>query len=419
MHGLLFLDDNQSPLSPLVTWADERSQLMAAELQNTSLGQEIYYRSGTPVHPMSPLCKLLWFKQHQPELLAGASKIVSIKEYFVFQITGQFLIDHSIASATGLFDLFTRNWYEPALKLAGITPSQLSNPVSTTALLPPIKSESAQRLGIPLDVSWVIGASDGCLANLGVHANKPSQAALTIGTSGAIRVTTKEPLVDEKRRLFTYILDDEHYIVGGSINNGGIMLKWYQEHLMGQSGPDTSLKDNLSATAAIPAGSDGLICLPYLLGERAPHWNSFDRGVFFGVQFQHTAAHFLKSMLEGITLNLYQIGEAIEDTCGPFDSILANGGVLQSPDWLQIMADVFDKKVVITPGQDSSAMGAILLTMQALGIERKTERDVNTNPPDQHILPNQNAHATYQRVLPVFSDLYDKLQADFVRLQTI
>ncbi len=418
MHSLLLLDRDDQPLSPAITWADKRSESEAASLQSTLEGQDIYARTGTPIHPMSPLCKLIWLKKYQPEVLEQTARVLSIKEYFVFKLTGHFLIDHSIASATGLFDLYNREWYAPALALAGIDASQLSRPTSTTSILPPIKTQHQQKLGISSEVPWIIGASDGCLANLGVHATTPAQAAITIGTSGAIRVTTHEPFVDNERRLFTYILDDNRYIVGGSINNGGISLKWFQDQLLSQSGSE-ALKRNLKSVAQIAPGAEGMVCLPYLLGERAPHWNSYDRGVFFGVQFQHTAIHFLRAMLEGITMTLQQIGEAIEDTCGGFEMLLANGGVLQSPEWLQIIADVFGKPVIVQQGEDASAMGAILLTMQALGIERDRACVDTISEQGRRILPDPDTHAVYERILPIFSDLYRKLKDDFIRLKSI
>ncbi len=412
MHGLLFLDADNKPLSNLVTWADKRSKAEAAALQNTEAGKDIYYHTGTPVHPMAPLSKLVWYRQHQPELLQQAVRVVGMKEYFILLATGAFLTDHSIASATGLFDITSRTWYAPALEASGLSQDQLPAPVSTTAVLPPLKPAIADQLKIDPAVPWIIGASDGCLANLGVAADTPAKAALTIGTSGAIRVTTHEPRVDQKRRLFTYILDDNRYIVGGSINNGGIMLQWFKDHLMGR--PD-DLPAQLAATTAIPAGADGLLCLPYLLGERAPNWNSFDRGVYFGVHYQHTGAHFLKALLEGIAITLRNIGEAMADTCGPFDTLLANGGLLRSPEWLQIIADVFGKRVVKTPGEDASAIGAILLAMQAIGTET-VSRDFDAEATDHSILPNKAAHAHYKTVVPLFNELYHKLQADFVRL---
>lgn len=414
MHGLLLLDHHNQPISPLVTWADKRSKAQAAAFQHTAAGKDIYYHTGTPVHPMAPLSKLRWFQQHEPALMQQAAKVVGMKAYFIFLATGALLTDHSIASATGLFDLESRTWYAPALDAAGISTNQLPEPVSTTTTLPPLKPEIAQQLAIDPSIPWIIGASDGCLANLGVAADTPAKAALTIGTSGAIRVTTHEPRVDQKRRLFTYILDDQRYIVGGSINNGGIMLQWFKDHLMGQ--PD-SLHEQLAATATIPPGSDGLLCLPYLLGERAPNWNSYDRGVFFGVHYQHTGAHFLNAMLEGIAFTLRNIGEAITDTCGPFDILLANGGLLRSPEWLQIIANVFGKRVVKTPGDDASAIGAIILAMETLGTET-INRDFDEEAAGNSLLPATEAHAQYDALVPLFNDLYHKLQADFVRLPT-
>src|SRR5690606_21431179 len=149
----------------------------------------IYRATGTPIHPMSPLCKLGWMRKHEPQIFASAYKFISIKEYIFFKLFGQYVVDESIASATGLFDIHRRQWHPDALDTVGVSPAQLSEPVAATHMLRGLDRPSAARMGIAEDTPFVIGGSDGCLANLGVGVVRPGDVAVTIGTSGAIRMT--------------------------------------------------------------------------------------------------------------------------------------------------------------------------------------------------------------------------------------
>ena len=413
MHGVLLLDEKRRPLTPLITWADSRSEAVAQRIRSTEEGYNIYRTTGTPIHAMTPLCKLVWFREHEPALFSQTAHIVSIKEYVCLKLFGELSIDHSIASATGMFDIENRLWHAPALELAGISSEQLSAPVPTGHRLPQLLPDVAQRLNLSEEIPFYIGASDGCLANLGVGAMQPGQAALTVGTSGALRVALPDPATDPKSRLFTYILDDSTYITGGAINSGGILVQWFRERFAGSD--DAELERLLGEASRLPAGSDGLVCLPYILGERAPHWNSFDRGVFSGVQYQHTRAHFLRALLEGSALTLQQILSAIEELYDPVDVVYANGGFVQSPLWVQIMADVLNKPIVISPVAEGSAIGAALLAMCASG-NQMPARDFEASIRDQtRFDPNPEKHDTYRKAAKVFSELYDRVRGLRVR----
>jgi gluconokinase len=304
MHSLIAVDDQGNHLTNCIIWADNRSQIQADTLRLTPTGQDIYHHTGTPIHPMSPLCKLIWFRQHQPDLLRQAYKFISIKEYVWFKLFGKFQVDYSIASATGLFNIYTQTWYQPALVAAGITAPQLSEPVSPLYQATNLHPEYAKQINLPASVPFIIGGSDGCLANLGTGATIPGRAALTIGTSGAIRVTAPQPAADPQQRLFSYILAEGQYVVGGPVNNGGIILRWFRDNFA-ETEKAEALASGLDPytllcqeAATVPAGSDGLLFMPYLLGERAPIWDAQARGAFFGVSITHTRSHFLRAVFE-------------------------------------------------------------------------------------------------------------------------
>ena len=357
MHSLIVVDGRGEPLTRAMTWADSRSKSFADELKAHEAGRRIYRQTGTPLHPMSPLFKLLWLKKNKPEIFARGAKFISIKEYIWWKFFGKYEVDHSIASATGLFDIYNFTWYRESLEWAGIREDQLSQPV-------PCTHQVTQPLeGLPAGVPFVIGGSDGCLANLGSNAVAPGETALTIGTSGAIRMTTKTPAYDPEERIFRYILTPEFYVCGGATNNGGGALQWYASNF----GGGRSVQElTLEAGNAAP-GSEGLIFLPYLLGERAPIWDANAKALFFGIRAVHEQRHFIRAVMEGISFSLRHVGASLEETIGPIKHIYASGGFTHSPLWLQMMADIFGRTVYTTSAADASAIGACIMGFYALG----------------------------------------------------
>ncbi|WP_018620176.1 gluconokinase [Spirosoma luteum] len=365
MHSLLPMDADGTPLGNAILWSDNRAESQASALRvtQTKLGKAIYQETGTPIHPMIPLCKLAWLREHDPRLLHRTARFGSIKEFLWHKLTGEFEVDFSIATATGLFNEKKRQWSQKAMTYAGVRPDQLSTPVPTTHLRTYQPRPETDKTELPVGVSLLIGASDGCLANLGAGAIKKGTATLTIGTSGAIRQTVRKPLRDAKGRLFCYFLDEGYYAVGGPTNNGGNVLEWVAEKL--------TLLDTvtvLEEAAKIDPGSDGLLFLPYLQGERAPLWDASVRGAYLHVDWQHTRAHFIRSALEGVLFNLLSINELLKDYTGPARVIHANGGFAQSTLWVQMLADMSGVPVRLNTSNESGSMGAILLTMKAIGL---------------------------------------------------
>src|SRR6185503_14186145 len=263
-------------------WADNRSWVIAKRLRASPEGIAVYAATGTPLHAMSPLCKLIWLKENKPALFNRAHKFISIKDYIWHKLFKEFKTDYSIASGMGLFDISIHQWHANALKLAGIQDKLLSDPVPTGYT----KNYVGDMLkgGTPV----TIGASDGCLANLGSMAIAPGTASITIGTSGAVRIASSEPLPDPEAMTFSYILDNDTYICGGPVNNGGIAMQWWLNNFVGESLSDQEYEQAFQQIARVPAGSGGLIFLPYLTGERAPIWDSESCGMFFGINLQHT-----------------------------------------------------------------------------------------------------------------------------------
>ena len=201
MHSLMAVQEDGMALTPLITWADMRSKKEAQEIIQEG-GHSIYQETGTPIHPMTPLCKLRWIRKNHPDLLKKAFKFIGIKEFIWFKFFHEFAVDHSIASATGLFHTETRTWSTKALGAVGISEKQLSKPFSTLAIFKNPGAGVSKELGIPETASWIIGGSDGCLANLGSGAMDEKTLSLTIGTSGAVRKIVKKNSPDALGRTF-------------------------------------------------------------------------------------------------------------------------------------------------------------------------------------------------------------------------
>ena len=355
----------RSPTSS--TWADTRSSEQARRLRASPGGLELHRRTGTPLHPMSPLPKLVWFREQEPKLFEQVGFWVGIKEYVLLRLCDALVVDHSVASATGLLNLASLEWDAEALHLAGLEAEQLAELVPTTTVLPELTAEAAARTGLPARTPVVVGASDGPLANLGLGAVAPGVAACSIGTSGALRVMVDRPAVDPHGQVFCYALTADRWVVGGAINNGGVVLEWAGGALAPDLGSDAA-EELLDLAGSVPAGSGGLLMLPYLLSERAPHWSAIPQGAYVGLSRAHRREHLIRAALEGVCLQLGLVLGSMRAAGLDIHEIRATGGFARSQLWRQMLADALGVAIQFPQGHEGSSFGAALLGMQALGI---------------------------------------------------
>jgi gluconokinase len=365
MHGLLALNDTMLPLTPVITWADARSREQTRALRFSGQAALLHRETGTPVHPMTPQSKLMWFARHEPELTTTARWWVGLKDYLLWQLTGRLVTELSSASGTGLLSLTTRQWSPTAVALSGVRPDQLPPIVATTQVLP-LTLAAATRLDLPAGTPVVAGAADGPLGNLGTGAIQPGVAGLSLGTSGAIRMVVPEPTIDDAGRLFCYALTDDHWVIGGAVSNGGIVARWAGAVFGTASVDGVALDEHTLALAeAVPLGSEGLIMLPYLLAERAPLWDPDVPGAFLGIRRHHTAGHFVRAAVEGVCLQLSSILEQL-DRIEPVRQVRATGGTFRSPLWRAVMAGTLNRPLHVTAGAEGTAAGAAALGLFAL-----------------------------------------------------
>ncbi len=426
MHSLIAMDAGGRALTPSITWADGRSEEQARRIRETH--GSIYLRTGTPIHPMSPLTKLAWLREQRPDVFGAAAKFVSIKEYVLFRLFGEWVVDASIASSSGMLTLDTLRWDEEALRVAGVRSDQLSDVRDGTYRLSGMDPAHAAAMGLPADTPLFLGGSDGALANIGVGAIDPGELAVTIGTSAAVRMMTDRPLTDAGARSFCYSVAGSSYVIGGATNNGGIVLQWLRESLFGgfgglgggAAGGGPSAEELLEAAARVSPGANGLLFLPFLSGERAPIWNAEARGTFFGATLAHRGEHFVRAGLEGVMLAVLSVAETLKELAGPAREVRASGGFAKSPLWRQMLADMLGQPVGVPQVTEASALGAAVLAMQGLGMLGSWREAKAWMPVRETLEPDSRANAVYRELFAVYTSLCAKLPesfADVARLQ--
>jgi gluconokinase len=277
----------------------------------------------------------------------------------------------------------------------------------------------AAELGLSSSTPFVVGANDGVLSNLGVNAIGPGEVAVTIGTSGAMRTVVDHPVTDPSGRTFCYALTDRHWVIGGPVNNGGIVFRWVRDELTA-SAVETAKRLGIDPyevltriAERVAPGAEGLLFHPYLAGERAPLWNANLRGSFFGLAMHHHKEHMIRAVLEGVIFNLYSILPAVEAMIGPTRTMKATGGFARSGLWRQMMADIFDREVVVPESSESSCLGAAVLGLYALGrIDSLEVIDGMVGATHRHEPIAANV-AIYRRLLPIFLAIPTKLEEEY------
>jgi gluconokinase len=404
MHGLLGVDAAHRPVTPLVTWADARAIGEAEQLRRSAAAAGLHGRTGTPLHPMSPLVKLRWFTAHERELSRRVRWWIGLKELLVWHLTGVLTTEGSSASATGLLDRQTGAWDAEALELAGITTEHLAPVREPTASLP-LSASAAARTGLLAGTPVVLGAADGPLANVGVRATAPGIVGLSLGTSGAVRMVVTQPPAELDPALFCYALTGSVWVVGAAISTGGIVVRWAGSALAPDLRDDAGRPDDaalLELATAVPAGSDGLVMLPFLLAERAPAWDPSLRGAYLGLRRGHTRGHLVRAAVEGVALQLALLVEQL-DRLHPVHAIRATGGTFRSSLWRQIVAGALDRPVTLVGQEAGSALGAAALGLVALGRSSSLDAAVEQLAPvaagdEVTVAPDPALVAAYDRV---------------------
>ena len=418
LFSFMALDAHGEKLTNIITWADIRSIQQAETIGREFDCSKLYNLTGCRVqHPMYPLSNILWLKQSKPDVFAKAAKFITIKEYILFRLFGEFVVDIGDASATACFNIHSFNWDDTVLKeVLGVSDDKFGDPVECTYTLRGMKAEYAGRMGILSDTPVVVGSGDGMLANYACGVVDDTSMSCTIGTSGAIRISVNTPLLDPLQRTWCYCFTKDSWIAGGAINNGGIVLKWLRDEYRKQYEYEAEAAGAKSIyelfdryAAEISPGCDGLIFLPFLTGERSPNWNANARGTLHGLRLAHGRKHFIRAAMEGVMYRMFSVYEILSKFNENAVQIVANGGYANSGIWLQIQADIFNREIAVAGIPEAAVFGAACTAMVSRGALDGFKSRLDCMQPQRIVKPASGNNSIYMESFRQFKEIYDKI----------
>jgi xylulokinase len=409
MHGLVTLDEAGSVIRPSLIWCDQRSQ-QQVDYVNAKLGREFVLKcTANPVLTGFTLPKLLWVRDHEPANFERVRKVLLPKDYLRFRLTGEYATEVSDASGTAMFDVVNRRWSYELMDALGLDRGMLPQCTESSDVSGRVSAAAAAATGLAAGTPVVGGGGDQASSAVGNGIVEPGIVSDTLGTSGVVFAHMEKVAYDPAGRVHTFChaVRNKWHVMGVT-QGAGLSLQWFRNQLAPGTGYDA-----LTAEAAqAPAGSNGLYWLPYLMGERTPHLDAAARGGWIGLTARHTRADLIRALLEGVSWSQKDCLDIIEELGCPVESVRASGGGAKSPFWRQMLADVFDKRVVVLETQEGSAYGAALLALAGTGVYasvpeacRATVREVDS------VAPRPDAVKTYQRGHGVYKALYPALKA--------
>lgn len=421
MHSFIPLGKDHEPLAPMMTWADTRAAEVVREIKaDDDLAGRLYRKTGCPLHACYPLAKIRWLRQRRLDIFARMAYVGSIKDFLMFHLTGEWILDQSVASTSGMFDDMLLDWDDEAMEVAGISRWQLPVVVpaaSRASMLPAV----AGALSLPDCLPVLAGASDGVLVHVGLGALQEGQATATIGTSGAVRCLSTVPRVDARRRTWCYYLADGLWVAGGAVNNGGVILQWLRDEILEYRQEEVerlgvSAYELMMAQAEkSPAGAGGLLLLPYFSGERAPYWNEDLRGMFFGMSLRTKRSDMIRATMEAICFSLRTGYDALGEF-SDIKNIHVSGSFAKAPLWVQILSDVLERDLIVPEVDSGVAYGAAVLGYLSDGEVSSLSELVTTAGEGQIYHPRSETSDTYRELYAIFGNLVAKLADDFHRI---
>ncbi len=358
MHGLVLLDSGGKPLRDAILWNDQRSGAECQKIHD-EVGLDTVIRiTGKPALSGFTAPKILWVKRHEPAVFKAAATVLLPKDYLRYRLCGVLSMDVADASGTSLFDVGRRRWSETMIAAIGMPKSWLPAVAESPEVVGAISAEGASATGLKAGTPVVAGAGDQAAEAVGCGVVDDGQVAVAVGTSGVVFIATDDYRPDPEGRLHAYChaVPGRWHLMGVMLSAGG-SLRWHRDALC----PGETYDALTTEAATVPPGSDGLLFLPYLTGERTPHADPHARGAFIGLTLRHTRAHMTRAVLEGVTFGLRDCLELARDQGAPVARMRISGGGSRSPFWRQLMADVFRTEVATVNAAHGAAFGAALL----------------------------------------------------------
>ncbi|MET3556988.1 xylulokinase [Streptococcus rupicaprae] len=405
MHSLVLLDENQEVLRPAILWNDTRTTAQCRRIEEV-LGDRLLGITRNLALEGFTLPKILWVQENEPDIWQRARQILLPKDYLSFYLTGDYHTDFSDAAGTLLLDIEKKIWSKEVAEAFQIPLDYLPKVVSASDCIGTIQSELVERFGFKRDVKVFAGGADNACAAVGAGILSSDIGMASIGTSGVFLSYEGQGSPDYQGKLhfFNHAVEGTYYSMGVTLA-AGHSLDWYRKTFATEQG----FPELLAPIAAIPAGSEGLLFTPYLVGERTPHVDSQVRGSFIGIDAIHTKAHFTRAVLEGITFSLKDSQRLMQEVAGKrFKRIVSVGGGAKNKDWLQMQADIFNVEVVSLTAEQGPGLGAAMLaaygsgwfeTIQDCALQFVSYTDV-VSPLPERVAVYEEAYARYREIYP-------------------
>lgn len=424
MHGLVMLDKNHHILCPSIIWCDQRTENECLEMTRKVGKERLSEITANPALTGFTASKILWICNHKPDIYEKCDKILLPKDYIRFMLTGEFATEVSDASGTQLLDVPARKWSDEILNKLQIEKSKLCRVFESYEISGSITKEAAVQTGLPTGTPVCGGAGDQAAGAIGNGIVRQGDFSCSLGTSGVVFAYTDKPVIDKAGRVqtFCHAIPNAWHVMGVT-QAAGLSLKWFRDNfciaeketaeLMGVDPYFLMDKE----AEQVPAGSNRLIYLPYLMGERTPHLDSNARGVFFGLSALHAKRDMLRSVLEGVAFSQKDSYEIIKELGIKAQQIRLSGGGCKSPLWRQILCDILNCNVAYNNSSEGPAFGAALLAGTGVGIYKSVIEacDATITIRAKQTPTNQNSVA-YATNYQIYKELYSNLKGSFTKL---
>ncbi|MDQ3634876.1 MAG: xylulokinase [Acidobacteriota bacterium] len=419
MHGAVLLDENDEVLRPALIWCDQRTGKQCDELTEKIGKEKLIELVSNPALTNFTLPKMLWVRENEPEIWDKVKTVLLPKDYVRLCLTGEKATDVADGSGTLLLDVQNRKWSGELLSLVEMDASILPKLYESQEITGEVTAKCAGETGLEAGTPVVAGAGDNAAGAIGMGLTKVGAVGVTIGTSGVVFAVTDKPSIDLKRRIHTLChAIPEHWHVTGVTQAAGLSFKWFRDNFA----KGESFDELIRMAEEIPAGSDGVLWTPYLMGERTPHIDPDARATLTGLSAKHTKAHIVRAILEGVAFSLRDSLEIYKELGIPLESIRLGGGGAKSELWRQIQADVFNQAVETIEAEEGAAYGAALLAGvgagnwksvdEACNLTIRIKQKIEPNEEDAKILNHQ--YKFYGRIYSAFKNINSKNQQNSI-----